>query len=101
MNNSFSLQEISRTGNLDPNLKSRQYKLDLMSKFMYVKFENPKMKQSEIANQLRYSTSTLQRYKNDTNMLSPYRNHPNNTNKQRKKTSNTNSNNDLHRNPDL
>ena len=52
MNNSFSLQHLSRTGNLDPNLISRQYKLDLMSKFMCIKFENPKMKQSEIANQL-------------------------------------------------
>ena len=101
MNNSFSLQQLSRTGNLDPNLISRQYKLDLMSKFMCIKFENPKMKQSEIANQLGYSTSTLQRYTNDINMLSPYRNHPYYTNKQRKKTSNTNSNNDLHRDPDV
>ena len=81
MNNSFFLQQISKTGNLDPNLISRQYKLDLMSKFMCIKFENPKMKQSEIANQLSYSTSTLQRYRNDINMLSPYRIHPNNTNK--------------------
>ena len=96
MNNSFSLQQISRTGNLDPNLISRQYKLDLMSKFMCIKFENPKMKQSEIANKLGYSTSTLQRYRNDINMLSPYRIHPNNTNKRVKKASNTNFNNSHH-----
>ena len=101
MNSSFSLQQVSRTGNLDPNLISRQSKLDLMSKFMCIKFEKPKMKQSEIANQLGYSTSTLQRYRNDINMLSPYRVHPINTNKQREKTSNTNSNNDIHRDPDL
>ena len=31
-----------------------------MADFMRVKDENPKMKQSEIANQLGYSTSTLQ-----------------------------------------
>ena len=68
---------------------------------MRVKYENQKMKQSEIANQLGYSTSVLQRYKNDINMLSPYRCNPNNTNKQRKKTSNTNSNNNLHPVPDL
>ena len=54
MDNSFSLQQISRAGNLDPNLTSRQYKLDLKSKFMCIKFENPKMKQSELANQLSY-----------------------------------------------
>ena len=101
MNYSFSSQQISRTGNLDPNLISRQYKLDLMSKFMCIKFENPKMKQSEIPNQLGYSTSTLQRYRDDINLLSPYRIHTNNINKQRKKASKTNSINYLYRDPDL
>ena len=43
------------------------------------------MKQSEIANQLGISSSTLQRYRNDIIMLSPYRNNPNNTNKRTKK----------------
>ena len=52
MNNSFTLQQISRTGNLDSKLISGQYILNLMADFMRVKFENPKMKQSEIANQL-------------------------------------------------
>ena len=60
-----------------------------MSKFMCIKFENPKMKQSEIANKLGYSTSTLQRYRNVTNMLSLYRIQPNNTNKRTRKNSNT------------
>ena len=101
MINSFSLKQISRTSNFDSNLISRQNKLNLMADFMQVKYENPKMKQSEIANQLGYSTSTLQRYRNDINMLSPCRIQPNNTNKQREKTSNTNSNNDLQRDPDL
>ena len=59
------------------------------------------MEQSEIANQLGYSTSTLQRYRNDVKRLSPYRIQPNNTNKQQKKTSNTNSNNNLHHDPDV
>ena len=49
MNYSFSLQQISKTGNLDSNLISRQYKLNLMPKFMQIKFENPKMKLSELA----------------------------------------------------
>ena len=73
MNNSFSLQQIQKTSNLDANLISRQYKLNLMADFMKIKYENPKMKQSEIANQLGMSSSTLQRYRNDINMLSPYR----------------------------
>ena len=85
MNNSFSLQQIQKTSNLDANLISRQYKLNLMADFMKVKYENPKMKQSEIANQLGMSSSTLQRYRNDINMLSPYRISPNNTKKRPKK----------------
>ena len=46
MNNSFSLQQIQKTSNLDANLISRQYKLNLMADFMRVKYENLKMKQS-------------------------------------------------------
>ena len=73
MNNSFSLQQIQKTSNLDANLISRQYKLNLLADFKRVKYENLKMKQSEIANQIGLSSSTLQRYRNDINMLSLYR----------------------------
>ena len=45
------------------------------------------MKQSERANQLGLSSSTLQRYRNDINMLSLYRINPNNTNKRIKTSS--------------
>ena len=78
MNNTFSLQQISRTGNLDSILISRQYKLNLMADFMRIKYGNPKLKQSEIANQLGYSSYTLKRYRNDIDMLSPYENKPKN-----------------------
>ena len=61
MNNTFSLQQIEKTSNLDANLISRQYKLNLMADFMRLKYENPKLKQSEISNRLGYSSSTLQR----------------------------------------
>ena len=99
LNNTFSLQQISRTSNLDANLISRQFKLNLMADFMQIKYKNPKMKQSEIANQLGYSFLTLQRYRNDKNMLSPYRIQPNNTNERSKKASNTNFNNNSHLEP--
>ena len=85
MNNSFSLQQIQKTSNLDANLISRQYKLNLMADFMKLKYENPRMRQSEIANQLGMSSSTLQRYRNEINMLSPYRINPNNVKKRSKK----------------
>ena len=101
MTNSFSLQQIQKTSNLDANLISRQYKLNLMADFMKVKYENPKLKQSQKADQLGLSTSTLQRYRNDVNMLSPYRINPNNTNKRAKKALYTTFNNDLNREPDV
>ena len=59
------------------------------------------MKQSQIANQIGLSTSTLERYRNDINLLSPYRIHPNNTNKRIKKCKNTNFENNSHRDPGL
>ena len=57
---------------------------------MRLKYENPRMKQSQIANQIGLSTSTLQRYRNDINMVSPYRINHNNTNKRTEKASNGN-----------
>ena len=97
MKNTFSLQQISRTSNLDASLLSRQYKLNLMVDFVRVKYENTKLKQSEIANKLGLSSSTLQRYRNDINILSPCKIHPNNTDKRTKQVKNTNFDNNSHR----
>ena len=72
MNNTFSLQQTSRASNLDANLISRQYKLNLMADFMRMKYEAPKLKQFEIPKQSGYSSSILQTYTNDIDMLSPY-----------------------------
>ena len=80
MKNNFSLKQISKTGNLDANLMSRQNKLDLMARFMDIKSVKPRLRQDQIAKELGCSKSTLQRYGNDINMLSPYRIPPNNTN---------------------
>ena len=52
MNNSTSLQQIQKTSNLDANLLTRQNKLNLLADFMWMKYENPELKQSQIANQL-------------------------------------------------
>ena len=93
--NTLSLAEINKTANMDPNLLTRHYKLKLMNDFMNIKYQNPKMKQSEIANNLNMS-STLQRYRNDINMLSPCRINPNN-NKKRPKKAKIDDNSDLKR----
>ena len=89
MNKAFFLQQIQKTSNLDASLISRQYKLNLMADYLRVKYENPKTKQSEIANPLGKSASILQRYRNEINMLSPYRIQPNITNKRTKEAKNT------------
>ena len=83
--NTPSLNEINKTANMDPILLTRHYKLKLMNDFMNIKYQNPKMKQCEIANHLNTSSSTIQRYRNDINMLSPYRINPNNIKKRTKK----------------
>ena len=97
MNNSFSLQQTQKISNLQAILISRQYKLNLMADFVRMKYEKFKLKQSQIAKQLGYSTSTLKRYRDDINMLSPYRIQPNNTNKRTKKFLNTKFDNNSHR----
>ena len=70
---------------MDPNLLTRHYKLKILNDFIYMKYQNPKLKQSELANNLNMSSSTIQRYRNDINMQSPYRINPNNTKKRTKK----------------
>ena len=81
---------------MDPNTLTKYYKLKLMNDFMNIKYQNPKMTQSEISSQLNMSSSTIKRYRNDINMISPYRNNPKNVKKQQKKTKIDN-NSDLER----
>ena len=74
MNNTIPLEQTSKTGSLDSNLRTRQYKLDLLARFMEMKAMNPRLTQKGIAKDLAYSTSSLHRYRHDINMLSPEKN---------------------------
>ena len=94
--NTPSLNEINKNSSMDPNTLTKYYKLKLMNDFMNIKYQNPKMTQSEISSQLNISSSTIKRYRNDINMISPYRNNPKNVKKQQKKTKIDN-NSDLER----
>ena len=85
MNNIPSLNEINKNSAMDPNMLTKYYKLKILNDFMYMKYQNPKLKQSELANNLNMSSSTIQRYRNDINMQSPYRISPNNVKKRTKK----------------
>ena len=86
MKNTPSLNETNKNSTMDPNMLTKYYKLKLMNDFMNIKYQNPKMTQSQISSQLNISPSTIQRYRNDINMNSPYRNNPKNVKKQQKKT---------------
>ena len=94
--NTPSLNEINKNSSMDPNTLTKYYKLKLMNDFMNIKYQNPKMTQSEISSQLNMSSSTIKIYRNDINMISPYRNNPKNVKKQQQKTKIDN-NSDLER----
>ena len=85
MNNTPSLNEINKNSTMNPNMLTKYYKLKIMNDFMNVKYQNPKMTQSEISPQLNMSPSTIKRYRNDINMISPYRINSNDVKKQQKK----------------
>ena len=85
MNTTPSLNEINKNSSMDPNMLTKYCKLKLMNDFMNIKYQNPKMTQSEISSQLNMSPSTIQRYRNDINRISPYRINPNNVTKRSKK----------------
>ena len=97
--NSPSLNDINKIANMDPNLITRYYKIKTMNDFMNIKYQNPLLRQGEIASQLKISTSSIQRQRNDINMNSPYRINPNNVKKRQKKVK-IDENNDLKRGSD-
>ena len=62
-----------------------------MAKCMEIKCNNPDLKQSDIAREMKLSSSILQRYARDRNMRSPYRIPlSSNTHTRNQKTSNHN-----------
>ena len=54
MNNTFPLEQISKTSDLNADLIMKQYKLDKMSKFIEIKSINPKLKLSDRTKELKY-----------------------------------------------
>ena len=80
-----SLSETNKIANVDPNLITKYYKIKNMNGFMNVKYQNPRLKQSEIASQLKMSTSSIQRQWKDIDMNSPYRINTNNVKKRQKR----------------
>ena len=69
----FSLDQIAKTGALNADSIMKQHKFMKTAKFKEIKSANQNSKKSEIARELKISSSALQRYRRKLNMLSPYR----------------------------
>ena len=96
MNNTFSLEEISKTGNLDFKLIFRQHEPSSSARFIEIKSLNAKLRQEQMAKEVICSSSNLRRYRDDVYMLSQYR-IPSNSHKRKQKIPITNFDDDSHR----
>ena len=73
MNKRFSSDNMIKSRLIEPSDIIRTFKLDRCCDFMEEKYNNPKLTQKEICNQLGFTDRTFRRYRNDINMDSPYR----------------------------
>ena len=72
MDNTFSLEQTSKTGNHDFHLLFRQQRLDLFGRFMEIEYVNPELRRDQIAKEVSCSKGTLKPYRHDNYMLSHY-----------------------------
>ena len=88
MNQRFSYDNMLKSRSIEPNDLIRTYKLDRCCDFMEEKYNNPKLTQKEICNQLGFTDRTIRRYRDDIKKDSPYRinNHKKKTPKQKPST---------------
>ena len=88
MNKRFSYNNMIKSRSIEPSDLIRTFKLDRCCDFMEEKYNNPKLTQKEICNQLGFTDRTIRRYRDDIKMDSPYRinNHKKKTPKQKPST---------------
>ena len=73
MNKRFSYDNMLKARSIEPSDIIRTFKLDRCCDFMEEKYNNPKLTQKEICNQLGVSDRTIRRCRDDIKMDSPYR----------------------------
>ena len=73
MNKRFSYDNMIKSRSIEPSDIIRTFKLDRCCDFMEEKYNNPRLTQKEICNQLRFTDRTIRRYRDDIKMDSPYR----------------------------
>ena len=88
MNKRFSYDNMIKSRSIEPSDIIRTFKLDRCCDFMEEKYNNPKLTQKEICNQLGVTDRTIRRYRDDIKMDSLYRinNHKKKTPKQKSST---------------
>ena len=88
MNKRFSYDNMLKSRSIEPSDIIRTFKLDPCCDFMEEKYNNPRLTQKEICNQLGVTDRTIRRYRDDINMDSPYRinNHKKKTPRQKPST---------------
>ena len=73
MNKRFSYDNMIKSRSIEPSDIIRTFKLDRCCDFMEEKYNNPKLTQKEICNQIGFSDRAIRRYRDDIKMDSPYR----------------------------
>ena len=88
LNKRFSYDNMLKSRSIEPSDLIRTFKLDRCCDFMEEKYNNPKLGQKQICNQLGFTDRTIRRYRDDFKMDSPYRrnNHKKKTPKQKPST---------------
>ena len=92
MNKRFSYDNMIKSRSIEPSDIIRTFKLDRCCDFMEAKYDNPKLTQKQICNQLGFSDRAIKRYRDDIKMDSPYRS--SNNKKKKPKHTPININND-------
>ena len=72
MNKRFSYDNMIKSRSIEPSDIIRTFKLDRCCDFMEEKYNNPRLSQKEICDQLGVTDRTIRRYRDDIKMDSPY-----------------------------
>ena len=73
MNKRFSYDTMLKSRSIEPSDIIRTFKLDRCCDFMEEKYNNSRLTEKEICNQLGFTDRTIRRYRDDIKMDSPYR----------------------------
>ena len=73
MNKRFSYDNMLKSRSIEPSDIIRTFKLDRCCDFMEEKYNNPRLTQKQICNQIGFIDRTIRRYRDDIKMDSPYR----------------------------